>query len=201
MRVKEKLHLLPGSPGLNVEDFVLLVQAKLVQGAHVQDHPVLNEALPAHAVALAGGGDFQMVVAGELQRVSDVFNGRNLDDAVDGSLVEVAGVVDESPDLFKRNLRRRRDLQDQRRGFALVGIGRKDKVRSFFFPRRGRVVEKLFRREQTKRNGEKERNDAGLLAAGGVSVLHKQGKKDVPAKYTGNYSGERSSENFPCLKK
>ena len=66
LRVQEELHLLPGGAGLDVQDLVLFVEAKLVEAAHVEDHAVLDEALAAHAVTLAGGGDFQVVIAGEL---------------------------------------------------------------------------------------------------------------------------------------
>ena len=70
-----------------------MFELELVEIAHVEHQAVVSEALAAHAVALPGGGHFEVVLAGKLEGVSDVVRSSDLHHAVDRGFVETARVI------------------------------------------------------------------------------------------------------------
>ena len=149
--VKVELQLFPRCPGLHIENLVLFVEPHLIEPTHVQHESILNKGVASHAVPRARGGDFQFVLARELQRVLQILHRRNFDDAVNRGLVQVAGIINVTAHLFERHLRRRRDLHHQCRRLGLIGIRGIDEVGFFVFRGRGGVVKKLLRGDDQQR--------------------------------------------------
>src|SRR5262249_9659615 len=118
---------------------------------------------------------FQFVMARELQRVPDVVERRDSNDAVDGCLVEVAGVVDESAELRKRESRRWRVSQGQCGGVWLVWVRRGNKIGIFLLRRRRRIFKKLPCGHNEKPSSEEECRKQRFFSGGGGCVLHKPG--------------------------
>ncbi len=152
------MQLLPGRAGLHVQNLMFLVEAHLVESAHVENQAVLDEGVPSHAVAGTGGGDSQLVVARELQRILNILDGGNSNDAVDRGFVQVTRVIDVAADLFEGQSLRRRNLQDQPCGLGLIRVRRINKVGFFFLGGRGGIIKKLFRGHHHQRRHE-QKND------------------------------------------
>jgi len=82
------------------------------QVAHVQHDAALAERLPAHAVAHAGGGDRELVVARKSQCSCDVIDAAYLNYAVDLGLVEATCIIDAAAELRPFHVLQRRNRLD-----------------------------------------------------------------------------------------
>ncbi|HEY6269478.1 MAG TPA: hypothetical protein VIX11_14335 [Candidatus Acidoferrum sp.] len=132
----------------------------------------MTKVCPPIAVAGTGRGHFQFVVARKLQRVLNILDGGNLDDAVDRCFVQVAGVIDVTADLLEGQLLRGRSLQDQRRGLGLIRIRRINEIGFFFLGGRGGVIKKLFRGDHHQRRQEQKCDQPAPSAMRGGCFLH-----------------------------
>src|SRR5208282_3114723 len=145
--VKKLLKLPPADSALNVHGLVLLVQGDAIEISEVKHDPAMRERLPAHSVLLACACDFQIRLPGKRQRVANIVFTRDLDDAVDRRLVQVAGVIDETAALLEIDPRRNRIKHLNGRLF-LIGGRREGEVTLFWFVRRRRVIEYLLRAQE-----------------------------------------------------
>src|SRR4029079_12024594 len=79
---------------------------------HVEHDAALAKRLPAHAVAHAGGGDGQLVVARKGKGPGNILDAAYLDHAVDLGLVEAARIIDAAAKLRPFHVLERRNRLD-----------------------------------------------------------------------------------------
>ena len=84
---------------------MLFVERDAVEFPQVEQEPAARKSLAPHAVLLPRARDFQLVLTGILQRIANVILAFNVDDAVNGGLVEVTGIIGKTAGLLECNRR------------------------------------------------------------------------------------------------